>query len=1162
MKPGSVLLAFFATLVAGALGGGLLLVQRAVLDIAVRGNHLGSMPALLGMLVVVGVVVYLAQRVAAYRELKAVNTAQFLVYDAVHRSMQRIDGDSQSLPPGQLVARLNSDIQTMCRAVGSLPKLAGDVLSTVFTVVIMLLLHPLLGLITLLVVPLLFVVARRSRSKIQPATWEAQQREAEMAQLAYSAIAGVRVVKAMGQEQREIERMATASTALYDARMRLIRLQAFFQPFLESISGVAQVTVVFAGGWLVLRGELSIGTFLAFSVYNSQLVGIVRGFADTVVKVQEAGVCAGRVLELIDLPPAVVEAPDAYPLPDLCDQVVLDGVTFGYGDGEPVLRGIDLRIDAGETVALYGVAGSGKSTVVKLLARCHDPQRGAVRIDGIDLRDVTLDSVRRQVGVVFDEPMLFSGTIRDNIAYGRPDAADAEVFAAAETAGAHEFITGLPDGYSTMVGERGYTLSGGQRQRIALARTLLLRPRLLLLDDPTAGVDAELEREIYRRLRDSNAGQTTVFVGYRASTLSIADRIVMLDDGRVVDHGRHEDLLDRCALYRRLIQPEAETVEPPELPILPAARSVAPVPVRPEPATEPFSVPRLLRPYLSRYAGVLALLVVLTSIGVFSPYLTRDAVDSGIMAGSASGVLGAALAILAMYVVGLLLTPPTMTLAGRIGQRVVLVLRARVWTRLVRLPIDYYERHRGGRLLTRLTVDVDSFSQFASTGVVISAVSVLTVVGVLLAMLVVNPLLTALIAAAVLPFVGLLWLYNRRIAAAYLGAREQVAEANSALQENLAGVREAQAFGQQERQHEEYRRLIKRHLDYRLKAEKHAAASYPVVSFLGGLAVTLVLGVGSAMLARGTLTPGDLIACVLWSSIFFPPIVQLGTFFAGDVKRVGVSTGRIRELMVEDDGPSTVAEPVRLAEVRGEIRFSGVRFRYPGTRADVLHGIDLAVPAGNTVALVGPTGAGKSTLFKLLARFYDSDAGQLLVDGVDLRSIDLAEFRTWLGYLPQEPYLFAGTVRENIAYGRPHATDDEIEAAARAVGAHEAICGLPGGYRHVVGERGAALSGGLRQLVCLARVWLVDPAIVLLDEATAKLDLSTEARVLAAIRAVTRGRTTFMIAHRLQTAMLADHVVVLDDGRIVERGTHHELLAAGGRYASLFKASMSMAMAA
>jgi ATP-binding cassette subfamily B protein len=1155
-----LLLAFGAVVVAGFAGAALLLVQRQVLDLAVGREH-GDMALPLALLVGLGVLVYIALRITAYRELKAANDAQYLVFEAVHRRMLQIDADGQALPPGQLAARLNADINTMSRAVASLPKIGGVIVTTAATVVLMLTLHPLLGAVTLSIVPLLLLIAWRARGKVQPATWDAQQRHADVAQRANMAVAGVRVVKALGQEQREIDRMAAASWMLYRARMRLIRLQAFFQPVLDSIAGLIQVVVVLVGGWLMLRHELSLGTFLAFSVYNGQLVGTVRWFADTVVGLQEAGVCSRRVLDLLDLPPAVAEQPSVRPLPPVRGEVSLDRVRFGYSGGPAVLDDFSLHVAAGETVALVGAAGSGKSTVVKLLARFHDPDSGTVRIDGTDLREATLESVRRQVGVVFDDPMLFTGTIRDNIAYGRPEADDAAVIAAASSAGAHDFVAELPDGYSTVVGERGYTLSGGQRQRIALARTLLVEPRLLVLDDPTAGVDAKLEREIHRRIRECAGDRTTVFVGYRASTVAIADRIVVLDAGRVVDEGPHDELMQRCGLYRRLVDPEAarEAAGLPT-PDVPGPARALPAAVEPPPPTtvdtEPFSIRGLLRPHRVGLVALLALLAVQTAIAVFSPYLIRTAVDSGVLAGSASGLVRASLVILAMSLLGLVLAPVTMILAGRVGQQVVFALRQKVWTRMVRLPIAYYERQKAGRLLTRVINDVESFSAFASTGLVTAVVSALTIVGVLAAMLFVNPVLAALVAGTVVPFVLLLKLYNRRIATAYLASREQVGEANAALQENLAGVREAQAFGQQEHQHDVYRALIRRHLDYRLDAEKLIAATYPVVSFLSGLALALVLGVGAVMLAHGSVTAGELIAFVLWSANFFAPIVQLGTFFSSDVKRVEVATTLIEELMAEELGPATPAVSTPSDAVRGELRLSGLRFRYPGTRDDALDGIDLAIPAGTTVALVGPTGAGKSTIFKLLARFYDPNLGTVLVDGVDLRSLDLGGYRARLGYLPQEPYLFAGTIRDNIAYGRPEATDAEVEAAARAVGAHDGICALRNGYQHVVGERGGALSAGLRQLVCLARAYLVDPAIVLLDEATAKLDLATEAKVLAAIRAVTRGRTTLMIAHRLQTAMVADHIVVISDGRAVERGTHDELLAAGGRYAELYQASV------
>jgi ATP-binding cassette subfamily B protein len=304
----------------------------------------------------------------------------------------------------------------------------------------------------------------------------------------------------------------------------------------------------------------------------------------------------------------------------------------------------------------------------------------------------------------------------------------------------------------------------------------------------------------------------------------------------------------------------------------------------------------------------------------------------------------------------------------------------------------------------------------------------------------------------------------------------------------------------------------------------------------------------------GSLTPGALIAFLLYLNLFFAPIQQLSEVF-DDWQQARVSIARIAELMAEPVTTPLAEHPVDPGPLRGSLRLEGVRFAYPGIEGEALAGVDLTIEPGETVALVGETGAGKSSLVKLLARFYDPAAGRVVVDGYDLRSLDLVAYRRQLGYVPQEDFLFRGSVRDNIAYGRPAACSEEVEAAARAVGAHDLIMRLPGGYEHEIAERGASLSAGQRQLICLARAELVDPAILLLDEATANLDLATEARVTRAMNSVASGRTTVVIAHRLQTARNADRIVVFFHGRIVEDGTHDELLRDRGAYASLWRAA-------
>jgi ATP-binding cassette subfamily B protein len=450
-------------------------------------------------------------------------------------------------------------------------------------------------------------------------------------------------------------------------------------------------------------------------------------------------------------------------------------------------------------------------------------------------------------------------------------------------------------------------------------------------------------------------------------------------------------------------------------------------------------------------------------------------------------------------------------------------------------------------------------------------------------------------------------MFRRRAARLYDLSRERVGIVNADFQESLSGVREAQAFVHEGPTKERFHRLGHDYLESRVAAQRLVATYFPFVQFLSAVADAIVLGVGAGLIATGHLASGALIAFILYIDLFFSPIQQLSQVF-DSWQQTRVSVRRISELMQLETRTPQVAEPVEVGRLAGGLTLDNVRFTYPmapsrpgpdgaggregrpgpdgaggregrpgpdraggrdrraggegGRRPpavasrppEALRGINLQVRPGETVALVGETGAGKSTVMKLLARFYDPDQGSVRVDGQDLRDLDLLSFRRQLGYVPQEPFLFSGSVRDNIAYGRSDAPDAEVERAARAVGAHEFIASLPGGYRHELSERGRSLSAGQRQLIALARAELVDPALLLLDEATSNLDLATEARVAAAMHQVSRDRTTVLIAHRLQTAQTADRIVVLDDGRVVEMGTHDQLLERGGAYASMWQA--------
>ncbi|MQA32497.1 ATP-binding cassette domain-containing protein [Modestobacter roseus] len=1198
----------FAAALAGSVIAALVpLLTREVVDRVVAGAEDGGavdVTPFVVALVVAGALRFAAGFVRRYLAGRLSLDVQMDLRSDVHTALARLDGPGQDrLQTGQAVSRSISDITLVQGLLAFLPNLTGNALLFVVSLGVMAWLSPLLTVVALAVGPALWWLALRSRRDLFPANWAAQQQAGVLAGDVEAAVSGVRVVKGFGQEDRELDRVDGGARTLFGARMRVVRFTARYNPLLQAVPALGQVGVLALGGWLALRGSISLGTFLAFATYLAVLVSPVRQLAAVLTIGQQARAGVERVLEVIDTHPTLVSG--STPLPGGPLTVELDEVTFGHDRDRPVLAGVSLRIEPGETLALVGSSGSGKSSVVSLLPRFYDVDAGAVRVGGVDVRELDTTALRAALGVVFEDSFLFSDTVRANIAFGRPDATDAEVRAAARAAQADGFIAALPHGYDTVVGEQGLTLSGGQRQRIALARALLPDPRVLVLDDATSAVDAAVEARIHAALRTAVQGRTTLLVAHRRSTLALADRVAVLDAGRVADVGTVAELEERSPLFRALLSGSADDL--PELEpapvggvtratwpdVAPAAEDDGPLraaassiggrgsamaaaapttqlkelvrrlpPTSDEPdvpagrarAPEPdFTLRGLLRPFRWVLAGALVLVALDTGAQLAVPALVREGVDDGITAGSLPLLLGIAGISLAVVLADVVAARGAAWLTGRTGERLLYTLRVKTFAQLQRLGLDYYERELGGRIMTRMTTDVDALSAFLQNGLTTALISVLTLVGVLVALFWFDVEL-ALVLVASLPVlvVATVWFRSRSVPA-YTEARERVSAVNARLQEDVAGLRVTQVFAREGHSTAVFRERAQEYRDVRLRAQRYIATYFPFVEFLSEVAAAAVLAVGAARLTAGSITPGVLIAFVLYVNTFFSPVQSLSQVF-DSYQQASVGLRRLRDLLRTPTSTPAAADPRPVGRLRGEVRLADVTFAYRGAPTPALREVSLTVAPGETVALVGETGAGKSTVVKLVARFYDPTSGAVCVDGDDLRDLDLLQYRARLGVVPQEAYLFSGTVRDAIAYGRPDATDAEVEAAARAVGAHEMVATLPQGYRTRVGERGRSLSAGQRQLIALARAELVDPDVLLLDEATASLDLATEAAVTRAADAVARRRTTLVVAHRLTTAARADRVAVLDGGRIVEVGTHDELLAAGGAYAALWAA--------
>jgi ABC-type multidrug transport system fused ATPase/permease subunit len=559
---------------------------------------------------------------------------------------------------------------------------------------------------------------------------------------------------------------------------------------------------------------------------------------------------------------------------------------------------------------------------------------------------------------------------------------------------------------------------------------------------------------------------------------------------------------------------------------------------------------QLTQPYRLRTALSTVSLLAATATALAPPYLAKVALDDAVKGHGGARLVLVVVLFLAAGLANWGMTYVETYMTGWVGERILADLRNRLFAHLQRLSLGFYERNRAGVIISRLTNDVEAIDQLVTDGVTSLVQNSLTLIGTAVILFVLDWRL-ALATCTVLPLMTIATaMFRKRSARAYAQVRERLGLVTATLAEDIAGMRVVQAFNREQAAFENFRNVAQRYREANMRTVVLNGIYFPAVDLFSTAALAVVLAYGGHLYFGHSISLGTLFAFMLYVNNFFDPVQQLSQLYNTFLS----ATAALDKIMgVLDEQPQVVDRPGarELARIGGHVRFEGVRFTY-GRGDEVLHGIDLDVPAGTTVALVGHTGAGKSTVAKLLARFYEPTHGRITIDGVDLNDVTQESLRRQLGVVPQEGFLFAGTVAENIAFGKPDASPDEIVRAAQTVGAHEFVLRLEDGYETQLGERGSRLSLGQRQLVAFARALLADPQVLILDEATSSVDIGTERRIEEALRVLLADRTAFIIAHRLSTIRDADLIVVLEHGRVVEQGSHEELLARRGLYTSLY----------
>jgi ATP-binding cassette subfamily B protein len=1055
---------------------------------------------------------------------------------------------------GELISRGTADISRLQEFLFACLFLGVDItVAVTFTVILITIISPAAGLATFLtLVPTVGVIVYCAR-RLHPQWRKVHDLHGELTIAIQENIAGVRVVKAFAREPDEIAKFCGRRDAFVKTLLETVNYWAGRVPGAQLLFGLSMPLALWIVGNEVIAGTQPVGNLAAIVFYLMGIGARMNPIGQFVNIIQNASASAERVMEVLE-EPLKMQGGSRPLAAQGSARVDFENVSFHYPTGSgAALQEISFVAKPGQTVAVLGETGAGKSTLVHLVPRFYDPTGGIIRIDGVDIREIDLRQLRRSVGMIFQETVLFSATVADNIAYGRSARGPcARVHHRDGTRlrhhrrGARRFPQRRPEaapGHRPRLSARSADPDFGRRHLQPRLKdraadpgrhaARLLRPHRLRHRAPADHCAARRSRHRPARRPHRGAGHSGRFDAGRRLVPGLVPRAVGRPDCRK-DFQRRQDMSEPVDVLLE------EALAKKSLDLAMLRRLAA------------WSRPYRASVFLS-LGGTLSLIVsqlfgpklIQTGIDRFLTHITTPSV-------AVHGILIISTIYLGNLLLGWGLTVMQIKAAIRVGQGMLNDIRLEVFEHIQRLSLSYFDKTHQGRIINRADSDIDAMDQVLTWGANQMLGSAMTLVGVLIMMVRLDWKLCLAVSLVLPPLATATYLFQKYIMQAHRQVRQQSSRLTASLAENISGVRVVQSMGREKENLQRFEGIHRVYTDRAYDVAKIFHTFMPTLGLVSGIGIAIVLGYGGHLVLRGQMTVGDLAAFILYVQMFFGPVQVMGDLY-NNVLSAGASAERIFQLL--DTRPQVVDRPAAksLPPIRGEVRFEGVSFRYESTSDDrwILEDVDFLAGAGQTVALVGHTGSGKTSIISLLARFYEPQFGRILIDGTDVAQTTIESLHRQLGIVTQENFLFSGTIIGNLRFGRPEATEEEVIAAAKALGTDEIIRDMKEGYLTKVGERGGNLSAGERQLLCITRALVAGPRILILDEATSAVDPKSEALIQAALDVLLQGRTTFVVAHRLSTIRKASLILVLAQGRIVERGTHESLIAAGGVYAGL-----------